>query len=153
MKKTLLLFLCLFLLGSCSKSDPGFDSEKEKQNLLGKEISALPSSSSFEEFSARLYGSKKEDIYVYQFILDNSKEKEKNARLLLSPREDTVLSFGYNASYTLIPKSGESDKENHIVKGFSLTFSSTDKITDPMKCAFYSDNLEIYFVTSAVFSA
>lgn len=127
--------------------------EKEKQSLLAKETSALPLASSLEEFSPRLYGSKKEDTYVYQFILDNSKEEQKNARLLLSFNSDTVLTFGYNAFYTLIPKSGESDKENHIIKGFSLTFSSMEKITDPMRCAFYSDNLEVYFAVSAVFSA
>ncbi|MDD6241283.1 MAG: hypothetical protein PUA93_06870 [Eubacteriales bacterium] len=148
MKKTLLLFLFLFLLGSCSKSDPGFDLAKEKENLLAKETSSLPLSSSLEEFSSRLYSSRKDDIYVYQFILDDSKKEEKNARLLLSPNQDTVLRFGYNSSYTLVPKSGESNKDNHIIKGISLTFSSAKEISAPVKCAFYSDALEVYFAVS-----
>ena len=112
-----------------------------------KRLLLVPLSSSLKNFLP-VFTARGKRYLCIQFILDDSKKEEKNARLLLSPNQDTVLRFGYNSSYTLVPKSGESNKDNHIIKGISLTFSSAKEISAPVKCAFYSDALEVYFAVS-----
>lgn len=146
MKKAFFFSLALLLLSSC-QSAPAFDAAKEESELKEKTIQEDQTSDRLALFQVSFTYTylEKDSLYYYQFILDSVQEELKNARVLLEVKENYYTYFGYQSAYTLIPNNGTSDKEKHIVKGFSIAFSSTSELTDKMKTLFKSDTKEECF--------
>lgn len=140
MKKSLFL-LPLSLLVSCSSVKLNSNLSTEKEKVFSHDYLEVDTKC----FEDKLTYSIDNEMYLYTYSLSAIDTELNNVRVILNvPNSETYFFFGYERDYKLVTSSSLVDKENGIVLGLKIYFSST-VILENLNGYLNSDEREIFY--------
>lgn len=141
MKKSFFVWLLPFVLLASCKQSLSHTLEEDKTKMIEEKSFSRDQKNYFED---ELTSLKKDNLYRYQYTINNPKKEYHHIKVILSPKKDTFFPFGYEDDYTLVLSKEEVDKKKNKVLGIHINFSSTIEL-DSLYAYFSSDEASFYY--------